>query len=141
MRGNEGPISLDPQTPAYAAQTAPSIPLRERSAAIALTPPAPRAAAEPPLAATRPSATARGGYVVQLSSQRSEAEAQAAFHAMQSKYPGQLGGRAHFVKRADLGGRGTFYRTMVGPFASSSDAGQFCSKLKSAGGECIIQRN
>ena len=32
--------------------------------------------------------SAGGGYVVQVSSQRSEAEAQAAFHSLQAKYPG-----------------------------------------------------
>ena len=47
-----------------------------------------------PAAASEPAAAAGGGYAVQVTSQRSEAEAQAAFRALQAKYPDQLGGRA-----------------------------------------------
>ena len=32
-------------------------------------------------------------------------------------------------------------RAMVGPFGSSDEAGRFCSSLKAAGGQCIIQKN
>jgi SPOR domain len=142
-RTGTGPISLDPQAPAYTAPpTAPPAPVRERSASVMpLTPPAPRAdgpSAVPPRASA-PGGS--GGYMVQLSSQRSEAEAHASFRSMQARYPNQLGGRSATVRRADLGSKGTFYRAMVGPFASSSEADQFCSGLKSAGGQCIIQRN
>jgi hypothetical protein len=78
---------------------------------------------------------------VQVSSQRSEAEAQAAYRTLQGKHPNVLGGRSSFVRRADLGNRGVYYRTMVGPFATAEQAGQFCSALKAAGGQCIIHRN
>jgi hypothetical protein len=30
---------------------------------------------------------------------------------------------------------------MVGPFGSASDADQFCSGLKAAGGQCIVQKD
>jgi hypothetical protein len=30
---------------------------------------------------------------------------------------------------------------MVGPFASANEAGELCSSLKAAGGQCIVQRN
>jgi hypothetical protein len=144
-RNNGGPISLDPQAPAYAAPPTQSAPVRERTAAaIPLTPPAPRAPAGPAVAAAPPAAsvaTGGGGYLVQLSSQRSEGEAQSSFRSLQARFPNQLGGRAALVKRADLGAKGTFYRAMVGPFASSGEADQFCGSLKAAGGQCIIQRN
>ena len=42
---------------------------------------------------------------------------------------------------ADEGENGTYYRVMVGPFATSEEAAQFCGNLKSAGGHCIVQRN
>jgi len=128
---NGGPISLDPQS--SAAAEPPPAP-RERVATAPAQPPAPRAPAEQGNAPT-------GGYAVQLSSQRSEAEAQAAFRSLQAKYPDQLGSRSSFVKRVELGAKGVYYRALVGPFASSSDAGEFCSELKAAGGQCIIQRN
>lgn len=82
-----------------------------------------------------------GGYAVQVSSQRSEAEAEAAFSALQAKYPQELGGRHPMVRRADLGAKGVYYRALVGPFASGEQASELCSKLKAAGGSCIIQKN
>jgi len=45
------------------------------------------------------------------------------------------------IKRADLGDKGVYYRTMVGPFSSSDEASQFCGSLKTAGGQCVVQRN
>jgi hypothetical protein len=82
-----------------------------------------------------------GGYVVQVASQKNEADAQAAYRALQGKYPAVLGSRSSFVKRADLGEKGVFYRAMIGPFASKDEATQFCGNLKTAGGQCLIQGN
>jgi hypothetical protein len=84
---------------------------------------------------------AAGGYVVQVASRRSKADADASFRSLQEKFPSHLGGRTAIVQRADLGAKGIYYRAMVGPFASAGQADQFCGRLKAAGGECIIQRN
>jgi SPOR domain len=78
---------------------------------------------------------------VQVTSQRSETEAQAAFHSLQAKYPQQLGDRHAFVRSVDLGAKGVYYRALIGPFASGADAVSLCSSLKAAGGSCLIQRN
>jgi hypothetical protein len=78
---------------------------------------------------------------VQVSSQRSEAEAQASWRALQAKYPDQLGSHSATIKRVDLGDKGVYYRAMVGPFTSSGEADQLCSELKAAGGQCLRQRN
>jgi cell division septation protein DedD len=94
-----------------------------------------------PQLASAPATAATGGYVVQVSSQRSEADAQASFRSLQSKFPHELGDREAVVRRADLGPKGTYYRAMVGPFGSAGDADQFCGNLKAAGGQCIVQRN
>jgi cell division septation protein DedD len=104
-----------------------------RSAAVAATAPIARAA--------KPAAAASGGYAVQLSSQRSEADAQAAFRSLQAKFPNQLGGRQALIHKVELGDKGTYYRAMVGPFANANEANELCSGLKAAGGQCIIQRN
>ncbi len=74
---------------------------------------------------------------MQVSSQRSEAEAQAAFRSLQAKFPDQLGGRQPQIHKADLGTKGTYYRAMVGPFANANEAGELCSNLKAAGGQCL----
>jgi SPOR domain len=112
------------------------------------TQPAP-APAEPRtrVAATNPAQTApaagggSGGYLVQVSSQRNEADAQASYRALQGKFPAVLGSRAPVIKRADLGDKGVYYRAMVGPFGTPDEASQFCGSLKSAGGQCVVQRN
>jgi hypothetical protein len=78
---------------------------------------------------------------VQISSQRSEAEAQASFRTIQAKFSSLLADRQPIIRRADLGDKGIYFRTMVGPFASADEATQFCGSLKSAGGQCVVQRN
>ncbi|MCG6205914.1 SPOR domain-containing protein [Rhodopseudomonas sp. HC1] len=82
-----------------------------------------------------------GGYVVQISSQRSEADAKASYRALQGKFPSVLGSRPPLIKRADLGSKGVYYRAMVGPFGTPDEAQQVCGNLKSAGGQCVVQRN
>jgi hypothetical protein len=102
--------------------------------------PAPtRVASTNPTANVAPATS--GGYVVQVSSQRNEADAQASYRTLQSKFPSVLGSRSPLIKRADLGEKGVYYRAMVGPFSTSDEASQFCGSLKSAGGQCVVQRN
>lgn len=134
------PRNVTPQAAAPAAAAQPS------NAPLSLnpnTPPA-RAAAPARVAAQTPApqaaAPANGGYAVQVSSQRSEGEAQAAFQTLQGKYPNQLGGRQAVIRRVDLGDKGIYYRAMV-VVGSNGEAGELCSSLKAAGGSCIIQRN
>ncbi|WP_024506995.1 SPOR domain-containing protein [Bradyrhizobium sp. ARR65] len=117
------PLSLSPQgQPAPAAETrvASTVPTQVLPSA----PPAPS-----------------GGYMVQVSSQRNEADAQASFRALQNKFPQVLASQAPVIKRADLGEKGVYYRAMVGPFGTSEEAVQFCGNLKNAGGQCVVQRN
>ena len=130
---SNAPLSLNPDAgPSRAA--APPAPARTASA-----PAAAQAAAPAPAAA--PAAAGGPGSYVQVSSQRSEAEAQAAFKSLQAKYPDQLGGRQPLIRQVDLGSKGTYYRAMVGPFTNPSEAGELCTSLKAAGGQCLIQKN
>ena len=85
--------------------------------------------------------TGNGSYLVQVSSQRSEADAQAAFRSIKSKYSSVLGDRKPVIRRAELAGKGTYYRAMVGPFTSRDQAVQLCSSLKATGGDCVVQAN
>ncbi|MBT1516628.1 SPOR domain-containing protein [Bradyrhizobium sp. SRL28] len=106
----------------------------------------PQADSPPPtrMAATNPAQTAApagGGYLVQVSSQKNEADAQASYRALQGKFPSVLGPHSSLVKRVDLGEKGVYYRAFAGPFGSSEEAAQVCSSLKSAGGQCFVQRN
>jgi hypothetical protein len=75
-----------------------------------------------------------GTYAVQVTSERSVAEAYASFRALRAKFPNQLGGPEPIVRRTDLGAKGIYYRTMVSPFASMETAAGMCRTLKAAGG-------
>jgi hypothetical protein len=125
---NSGPISLDPQT------SEPAPPPATRTRTAAAPPVATRAAPE----ATE---SASGGFVVQLSSQKTEAEAQSSFRSLQAKFPSELGGLQPIIRRADLGSKGVFYRTLIGPFTSAQEASQFCASYKAAGGQCVVPNN
>ena len=117
------PLSLSPQGAAPAPAGAPTT--------VATNTPVPIA----------PSASSGGGYLVQVSSQKNEADAQASYRVLQGKFPSVLGSHSAVIKRADLGEKGVYYRAMVGPFGSPDEASQFCGSLKSAGGQCVVQRN
>jgi cytoskeletal protein RodZ len=125
---NTGPISLEPQP----SEPAAAPPARARTAA-----------APPPSTRSAPEATENtaGGFVVQLSSQKSEAEAQSSFRSLQAKFPNELGDLQPIIRRADLGSKGVFYRTLVGPFATAQEASQFCATYKAAGGQCVVPNN
>ena len=145
--GDASPVvSAPPAKPAAAAKTAP----REAAARSASAVTANASAANVPLSLApqqpaQPAAATEtrsgGGYLVQVSSQRNEADAQASYRALQGKFPTVLGSRSPLIKRADLGEKGVYYRAMVGPFGSPDEASQFCGSLKSAGGQCVVQRN
>jgi cell division protein FtsN len=126
------PLSLSP-----GANYAPP-PMPAQASAPPAPPPVSRA---PTRLASAPTASAGGRYLVQVSSQRSEADAEASFRNIQTRYSGVLGGQPHVVRRANLGSRGTYYRAMVGPFATRDQAIQLCSSLKAAGGDCVVQTN
>jgi sporulation related protein len=122
--GGNAPMSLSPD-----------------SAQASLPPPEPRtraAAAAPAQTASTSDTAAEGRFMVQVSSQKTEADAQASFRALQKKFPDALGSQSPLIKRADLGDKGTVYRAMVGPFASRDEAVKFCMSYKSAGGQCYI---
>ena len=123
---SHAPLSLNPNA-APARAPAPAAPTRTASL-------------PPPAAASNANAGGPGSYV-QVSSQRSESEAQSAFRALQTKFPSQLGSRQSLVHKVDLGAKGTYYRAMVGPFATANEAAELCSSLKAAGGQCLVQRN
>ena len=121
------PLSLSPQG---AQAAAPAAEPRTRMAATTPAQIVPQAA---------PSNSAGGGgYLVQVSSQRNEADAQASYRTLQGKFPAVLGSRSPVIKRADLGDKGVYYRAMVGPYDSPDQAKQLCGDLKAAGGQCNV---
>jgi hypothetical protein len=94
-----------------------------------------------PSASIRPTSRANetGAWVVQLSAQKTEGEAQSAYRAAQAKYS-VLAGYQLLVRKKDQGERGTFYAAQVGPLPRS-EANELCDNLKSAGASCFIERS
>jgi hypothetical protein len=78
-----------------------------------------------------------GGFLVQVSSQRSQETAMSTFRDLQRRYPSILGDREPNIQRADLGERGVYYRVRVG-YPTRDAAVRMCESLKSAGGDCIL---
>ena len=150
---SQQPPAAKPAAAARAARTAAANANASANAPLSLSPqaaaqPAPAPAAPTRLATNAPvpiapaAASSGGGYLVQVSSQKNEADAQSSYRVLQGKYPGVLGSQSVLVKRVDLGEKGIYYRAFAGPFSSVDQATQVCSSLKAAGGpQCIIQRN
>ena len=89
--------------------------------------------------ASPPRTNASGNWVVQLSAQRTEEEAQSAFRVAQSKYA-VLAGYQVLIRKKDRGRRGVFYAAQVGPLPRDQADG-LCSRIKNAGGKCLTQEN
>jgi hypothetical protein len=94
---------------------------------------------ERPIEAAAKASPLGESWVVQLSAQKTEAEAQSAFRAMQTMYS-VLGGHVPLIRKKDRVGRGVFYAAQVGPLARA-EANKLCESLKSAGGSCFIQKS
>ena len=124
------PMSLSPQADAPAAAEPP--PVR-----MAATNPVQQVA---PSAPSTPSAAGSGSYLVSVTSQPSEADAQNSYRALQSKYPSVLGSQSAVVARANSKTGAVTYR--AGPaFGSSAEAAQFCKSYAAAGGQCWVVKN
>jgi len=151
-------IQVDPATPAAAYRVVPRavvprpapraserVAPSQSAAPLALTPQSQSSVAAVNTAS--PAAPARatprtdesGMWVVQLSAEKTEAEAQSAFRVTQTKYS-VLGSYQPLIRKKDQGERGVFYAAQVGPLVRD-EASQLCETLKSAGGSCYIQRN
>ncbi|WP_425062723.1 SPOR domain-containing protein [Pyruvatibacter mobilis] len=86
------------------------------------------------------SAGAGSGYAVQLGSFRSETEAEAAWQAATRRLGPALQDRDHLVQRADIPGKGIYYRLRVGPMSARTAASALCSTLKSQGQDCYVSK-
>jgi SPOR domain len=112
---------------------------RRRSPARSATPHLPDAVAavEEAQPASPPGTNEGGNWVVQLSAQRTEEDAQSAFRTAQAKYS-VLAGYQVLIRKKDRGRRGVFYAAQVGPLPRD-EANGLCNRIKSARGNCFIQ--
>ncbi|MFL5258152.1 MAG: SPOR domain-containing protein, partial [Hyphomicrobiales bacterium] len=82
-----------------------------------------------------------GGYLAQLASFRSEAEALAEYDRLRAKYGDVVGGLSPKVTKASVSGT-TRYRLGVGPVGSREAAARICNSLIAAGErDCLVRGN
>ncbi len=94
--------------------------------------PAPAPTVQPP----PPSAA----WAVQLIGERLESTALARYNQLQKKYQPILGGREPLIVRTTLGSAAIWHRIRVA--AETREAAEtLCSRLRAAGGTCLVQRN
>lgn len=81
-----------------------------------------------------------GEHYVQLGSIKNAAAASSEWSKLLKKYPSELAGKKYRVERADLGGRGVFFRIQAGPMASES-ASEVCGSIKAqTPGGCLVTK-
>ncbi|TCU17487.1 SPOR domain-containing protein [Rhizobium sullae] len=100
--------------------------------------PAEVASVEPAAAKPQPAAPA-GGYGMQIASLPSEAEANKSYANLSKKFASVLGGRSFEIRKAEIAGKGTFYRVRI-PAGSKDEAAALCEQYRSAGGSCLISK-
>lgn len=99
--------------------------------------PTPAAQPEKPAAASpRPAA---GPYAIQIASQPTREGAQSTYQSLARRYGSVIGGRGVNIVKADIPGKGVYYRVRV-PAGSKSDASSLCRSYKAAGGSCFVAR-
>lgn len=80
-----------------------------------------------------------GGYYIQVASLPSEAEAQKSFQSLSAKFGSVIGGRGVDIKKAEIAGKGTYYRVRI-PAGDKNEAAALCERYRAAGGSCLIAR-
>jgi hypothetical protein len=80
-----------------------------------------------------------GSWSMQIASQPTVESAQANYADLQRRYGSVLAGRTANIVKAEIAGKGTFYRVRV-PAQSRNDAINLCTSYKAAGGNCFVSR-
>ncbi|MBD0416558.1 SPOR domain-containing protein [Oryzicola mucosus] len=130
------PASALPAANAPAASTPASAPVAPQRP---VAQPAAPAQPEQVAAAAPAAAAAAGAWSMQIASQPSEAAAQSTYQDLSRRYASVLGGKQASIVKAEIAGKGTFWRVRV-PAGSRNEAISLCESYKSAGGNCFVSR-
>ncbi len=131
-----------PAAPAPAS-IADATPVAPNTVPISRPAPKPAAAAPaptPPPAPAPAAAPVAGGWVIQVGSLPSREEAEKHWKVIAAKQSGLLGGRQPSLVQADLGAKGIYTRVFLTGFADQASAAGLCSKLKTAGTDCLVKK-
>ncbi|PBC03994.1 SPOR domain-containing protein [Mesorhizobium sp. WSM3860] len=91
------------------------------------------------VASIDPAAAGGGSWSMQIASQPTVESAQSTYQDLQRRYGSVLAGRTANIVKAQIAGKGTFYRVRV-PAQSRNDAINLCTNYKAAGGTCFVSR-
>ncbi|WP_292855029.1 SPOR domain-containing protein, partial [Mesorhizobium sp.] len=84
-------------------------------------------------------ASGGGSWSMQVASQPTVESAQSTYQDLQRRYGSVLAGRTANIVKAEIAGKGTFYRVRVAA-QSRNDAINLCTSYKAAGGNCFVSR-
>ena len=84
-------------------------------------------------------AAAGGSWAMQIASQPSEAAAQSSYKDLSRRYASVLGGKQASIVKADIAGKGTYWRVRVAA-GSRAEAVKMCESYKAAGGSCFVSK-
>jgi cell division septation protein DedD len=80
------------------------------------------------------------GFVIQLASYKTEADALAGYDMLRQQHASIVGSLTPNIEKTDVGAGGTFYRLHLGSFPSRQAAKSVCSNLLAAGErDCIVK--
>jgi hypothetical protein len=91
------------------------------------------------LEATPDHPAAPGGWAMQIASQPTAQAAQTSYQHLAHRYGSVLGGHGVDIVKAEISGRGTYYRVRV-PTSTRDEAIALCTKYKAAGGSCFVSK-
>lgn len=91
------------------------------------------------VASIAPTAAASGSWSMQIASQPSADAAQSTYKDLARRYASVLEGQPVNIVKAEIAGKGTFYRVRV-PANSRNDAIKLCESYKAAGGNCFVSK-
>ncbi|HEV7254526.1 MAG TPA: SPOR domain-containing protein [Mesorhizobium sp.] len=80
-----------------------------------------------------------GAWSMQIASQPSEDGARNAYKDLAERFGGVLGSRGVNIVKAEIEGKGTFWRVRI-PAETRNDAVSLCESYKAAGGSCFVSK-
>jgi len=82
---------------------------------------------------------AAGSWAMQIASQPTAESAQKTYQDLARRYGSVLQGHDVNIVKAEIAGKGTFYRVRI-PAGSRNDAVALCTSYKAAGGNCFVSK-
>jgi hypothetical protein len=79
-----------------------------------------------------------GHFRIQIAAVRTQAEAKALVARVLREHAAALAAHEPQIDQTVMGNMGSFYRVLLGPFASAQETQNLCAKLKGSGLDCLV---